>query len=130
MKEESGILGVSLAWLLVLAVFFGIAALLTGCGHNVATNAKGVGIRMAWTPDSLMPELNLGYFETGTGVIKENASFEYESAGIAGLNGESAVTGAEGNTTTRMKLKTAEQVTGYAVELEEAKAGYGGVKNR
>lgn len=120
MKKESGILGVSLAWLLVLAVFFGIAALLTGCGHNVATNAKGVGIRMAWTPDSLMPELNLGYFETGTGVIKENASFEYESA-VAGLNGESAVAGAEGNTTTKMKLKTAKQVTGYAVELEEAK---------
>lgn len=123
MKEESGILGGALAWLVVVAVFVALAGLLAGCGHNIATNAKGVGIRMAWTPDSLMPELNLGYFETGTGVIKENASFEYESAGIAGLNGETAVAGAEGNTTTKMKLKTAEQVTGYAVELEQAKAG-------
>lgn len=106
-----------------LVIIFAVSFFLmitTGCGHNVATNAKGVGLRMAWTPDSLMPELNLGYFETGTGVIKENATFEYESAGIAGLNGDK-VAGAEGNVTTKMKLETKEQITGYAVDLEKAK---------
>ena len=42
MKKESGILGVSLAWLLVLAVFFGIAALLTGC-ESLQNKAVGIG---------------------------------------------------------------------------------------
>ena len=42
MKKESGILGVSLAWLVVLAVFFGIAALLTGC-ESLQNKAVGIG---------------------------------------------------------------------------------------
>lgn len=42
MKEESGILGVSLAWLVVVAVFVALAGLLTGC-ESLQNKAVGIG---------------------------------------------------------------------------------------
>lgn len=92
---------------------------LTGCGHNIAVASKGVGVRLAWTPETIMPELNLGYFEVGSALVRENATFKYQSDSLASLNSatEKELTG--GNTGTTMSLATKQQANGYTVAQGE-----------
>ena len=78
----------------------------TGCGHNVAVSSKGIGIRLAWQPDSVSPELNIGYFEVSAGVIRENATFLFES--VNALNAEN------GDARSVTSLSTGEQANGYS----------------
>lgn len=94
-----------------------LSTAMCGCGHNIAVANKGIGARFAWTPDSMMPEINIGYYEVATGIVKENAEFKYKSAGLTGAEPKDI----RGNTTSEVTLKTEKQVTGYTVELEKAK---------
>lgn len=89
---------------------------LTGCGHNMAVASKGVGLRLAWTPETIMPELNLGYFEVGSALIRENATFNYQSDSLASLNGATEQELAGGNIGTTMSLTTKQQANGYTVK--------------
>lgn len=100
-----------------LVVVAAVAAVvgLTGCGHNMAVASKGVGARIAWTPDTIMPELNLGYFEVGSALVRENATFKYQSDSLASLNSATEKELTSGNIGTTMSLTTKEQVNGYTV---------------
>lgn len=104
---------------LIIALFLAclLVVLLSGCGHNIATASKGVGLRMAWTPDTIMPEVNLGYFEVGSALIRENASFEYKSDSLASLESENA----DGNIGTQISLVTKQQANGYTTKEESIK---------
>lgn len=88
---------------------------LTGCGHNMAVASKGIGVRLAWLPDSIMPELNLGYFEVGSALVRENATFKYQSDSLASLNSATEKELTSGNIGTTMSLTTKEQANGYTV---------------
>lgn len=88
---------------------------LTGCGHNMAVASKGVGLRLAWTPETIMPELNLGYFEVGSALVRENATFKYQSDSLASLNSATEKELTSGNIGTTMSLTTKEQANGYTV---------------
>ena len=101
--------------LIVVAAVIAVVGL-TGCGHNMAVASKGVGVRLAWTPETIMPELNLGYFEVGSALVRENTTFKYQSDSLASLNSatEKELTG--GNIGTTMSLTTKQQANGYTVE--------------
>ena len=101
--------------LLIVVTAFCTVTGLTGCGHNMAVASKGVGLRLAWTPETIMPELNMGYFEVGSALVRENATFKYKSDSLASLNSatEKELTG--GNIGTTMSLTTKQQANGYTV---------------
>ena len=105
--------------LLTMIMLAAMAALFAGCGHNVAVATKGIGVRLAWMPDSMMPELSLGYFETGAAVIRDKASFSYKSDSLGAL-GDQQPASATGNIGTSMTLKTGAQANGYLVKIAEA----------
>lgn len=104
--------------LIIVAAAIAMAGL-TGCGHNMAIASKGVGLRLAWTPETIMPELNLGYFEVGSALVRENATFKYESDSLASLNSATEKELTSGNIGTTMSLTTKEQANGYTVAQGE-----------
>lgn len=106
---------------LIIAAVIAVVGL-TGCGHNMAVASKGVGLRLAWTPETIMPELNLGYFEVGSALIRENATFEYQSDSLASLNSATEKELTSGNIGTTMSLTTKQQANGYTVAQGEKEA--------
>lgn len=107
--------------LVIVAAAIAMAGL-TGCGHNMAVASKGIGVRLAWLPDSIMPELNLGYFEVGSALVRENATFEYKSDSLASLNSATEKELTSGNIGTTMSLTTNQQANGYTVAQGEKEA--------
>lgn len=81
-----------------------IALLVTSCGHNIASQSKGIGIRVSWTGDSNFPELQAGYYDNNTGVIRGNATYTSSTATGGGL-----LTG-QGGTSQTFQLSTGIQV--------------------
>ena len=94
---------------------------LTGCGHNVATLSKGVRFNVGINPDTYMMSIGFDYGENVTVALKENAEAEYqgETTAAAGTGAESS---GEVSTGSRLTIKTGDQVTGYRVDLERARA--------
>lgn len=107
--------------LIIVAAVIAMAGLI-GCGHNMAVASKGVGLRLAWTPETIMPELNLGYFEVGSALIRENATFKYQSDSLASLNSATEKELTSGNIGTSMSLTTKQQANGYTVAHGEKEA--------
>ena len=94
--------------------------LLTGCGHNVATFSKGIRAVAGINPDTYTLSVGFDYGENVTIAVKEKAEASYhgETTGNAGSNEDLS---GEVVTGSRLELKTGDQVTGYVVDLEEAK---------
>ena len=104
-------------------IIFSITMLvLTGCASNIAVLSKGVGLQMTWQPDTLIPQINVGYYENSTAIIKNNAEYEYKSDGILGIGDTSrdaigvVTPTSSANSLTNMRLHTGEQIQGYEVE--------------
>lgn len=98
------------------------ALLLAGCGHSIGTGGKGVGVRMAWNPDSLLPELQLGYYECASAIVRENVKYEYQGSTSGGVNTATADSLAGGESGIKVKLITGEQQNGYTVSVAEARS--------
>ena len=90
---------ITLCLLLVVGAF-----VLTGCGHNIASQSKGIGIRVSWTGDSNFPELQAGYYDNNTGVIRGNATYTSSTATGGGL------LSGQGGTSQTFQLSTGIQV--------------------
>ncbi len=89
-----------------------VLILSTGCGHNFGANSKGIGVRVAWNPDSIMPEATIGYYEVGTIFVRENAKAQYYSDSIGVL--ESTEVG--GEIGTQLTIETQAQANGYSIK--------------
>jgi len=106
-------------WGAVFGILAIIAALLllTGCGHNIGTAFSGKFANVGYDPE--FNKFGIQYYNgvIVTGLNKEKTEthlvFEDTAEGNAGYK-----------TGTKMTYdhKTGEQVTGYVVDLEEAKA--------
>lgn len=94
------------------------ATLLVGCGHNFGVNSKGVGMRAAWNPDSLMPELSLGYYEVGSIAVRENATAIYETDSVGALTGDAIEGEATGTVGSKLSIETGAQANGYTIKNE------------
>lgn len=111
----------SLFLILGLAAFMMLA--LTGCGHNIGTAFSGKFANVGYDPE--FNKFGIQYYDgvIVTGLNKENTetklSFEDSAEGNGGYK-----------TGTKMTYdhKTGDQVTGYRVDLEEAKAKNQAVK--
>lgn len=111
-----------------LFLVLGLAALtvlaLTGCGHNAIQYSDGLGLEIGFIPEQYQMAVNFRYGKILSAVVKEKAEVSLESAGdfstdlATGQQPDNAATKA----TTKLTLKTGDQVTGYVVDLEEAKA--------
>ncbi len=56
------------------------AALLSAsCGHNITTYSKGVGVELAWKPETIMPAVRIGSYENLDTVHRENNQVRYTS---------------------------------------------------
>lgn len=108
-----------------------IIAMLAGCGHNVVVHSKGLGVETTLNPETFAFGVCLRYGDITTIAVKEKSQVSLES----GLKQESkldSVTDKAAVTTTgldtKLSVKTGDQVTGYTVELEKAKASESAVK--
>ena len=103
---------------LLLAIF--ITVLLAGCGHNAVQYSDGIGLEVGFIPEQYQVAVNFRYGKILSAVVKEKAEVTLESSGdfSAAENPASAST----NATTRLTLKTGDQVTGYVVDLAEVKS--------
>jgi len=108
-------------------IYFGAATMaavaLSGCGHSFGGGAKGIGLRCAWQPDTIMPELQFGYYEAGFACVREHAEYTYEGSGTGGVTGTVAVGALSGETGIKIGLKTGDQLNGYAVDVAKEKQG-------
>lgn len=100
---------VSLA-LFSFAVAF--ALLVTACGHNIATQTKGIGIDVSWTGNSYVPNLKLGYWDDNNAVVRGNTTVSSSTA--SGGN----VIGGGGGTSQTLQIATGTQVNeGYIKDI-------------
>lgn len=53
---------------------------LTGCGHNVQTSTKGIGINMSWQSDSYVPSVKVGYWDVTNATIRGNTTYTTTTA--------------------------------------------------
>ncbi|MDD4818107.1 MAG: hypothetical protein PHI85_09080 [Victivallaceae bacterium] len=104
----------------VLVVLALAAVMFAGCGHSFGGGGKGIGVRCAWQPDSLMPEFQLGYYETGFACVRENAAYTYNGSGSGGVNAGTADSLASGETGIEISLTTKQQVNGYVADIAKA----------
>lgn len=93
------------------------ALLSAGCGHNIGTAFSGKMVNLGYDPE--LNKLGIQYYDgvIVTGLDKENTHTQL-------VFEDTAETDAGHRTGTRMTYehKTGDQITGYRVELEEAKA--------
>lgn len=86
----------------IIAMF--IVFMVTGCGHNIASQSKGIGVNVSWNGDSYVPNVKLGYWDQNTAVVRGNTTFTSSTATGGGiLNGE-------GGTSQTLQLSTGTQV--------------------
>ncbi len=106
--------------LMLVGLLMFAAAMFAGCGHSFGGGGKGIGMRAAWQPDSLMPEFQLGYYETGFACVRENADYSYKGSGSGGVNGGSSSELLNGETGIEIGLTTKQQVNGYVADIAKA----------
>ncbi len=94
-----------------------------GCGHNIAVYSKGVGVEIAWRPNTIMPSLRFGSYENLDLVQKENNQVRYTSNNGAGFNWfglRSLISGDKSQDIgmgTVLEVKTGPQINGYAADV-------------
>ena len=105
--------------IIVIAIF--IAIMLCSCGHNVAIYSKGVGMELAWRPNTIMPSLRFGSYENVDLVQKENNDVRYTSNSGTGFDWLGLRTlfggGNAAGTSTVLEVKTGPQVNGYVADV-------------
>ena len=105
--------------ILVSAAF---AALLSaGCGHNALQYSDGIGLELGFIPEQYQLAINFRYGKILSAVVKEKAEVSLESTGGL-VSGGTSPQAADTQATTRLIMKTGDQITGYKVELEDVKA--------
>lgn len=57
----------------------GLTLILTGCGHNINSYSKGLGLEVSWNPDSFVPSGRVGFYEFLFTMNKENSHTRYNS---------------------------------------------------
>lgn len=98
---------IMLCLLLVIGAF-----LLTGCGHNIASQSKGIGIDVSWNGSNYVPNVRLGYWDDTTAVVRGNAAVSASTA-----TGGGALAG-EGGTSQTIEIATGTQVNeGYIKDI-------------
>lgn len=111
----------SLFLILGLAVF--ITLTMTGCGHNAVQYSDGIGLEIGFIPDQYQVAVNFRYGKILSAVVKEKSEVSLESTGgLVTADATTTAANADTKATTKLLLKTGDQVTGYVVDLEEAKA--------
>lgn len=106
-----------------ILIAIGLILLLTGCGHNAVQYSDGIGLEIGFIPDQYQVAVNFRYGKILSAVVKEKAEVTLESTGgLVTDNATPSAANADTKATTRLTLKTGDQVTGYVVDLEEVKA--------
>ena len=107
--------------ILILAAVSAAAILSAGCGHNALQYSDGIGLELGFIPEQYQVAVNFRYGKILSAVVKEKAEVTLESSGGLATDVGTSPQAADTQATTRLTLKTGDQITGYAVELEEAK---------
>ena len=104
-------------------LMIGLVLLMTGCGHNIAVYSKGLGVELAWRPNTVLPSLRFGSYENLDLVQKENNQVRYTSnngAGFSWFGLRSLLTGDKSQDIgmgTVIEFKTGPQINGYAADV-------------
>lgn len=99
-----------------------MSLLLAGCGHNISVYSKGVGLELAWRPNTIMPSVRFGSYENLDLVQKENNHVRYTSNNGVGFDwfGLKSLFGGDKDNGigmgTVLEVKTGPQINGYVTE--------------
>lgn len=103
-------------------IAFAVLLALVGCGHNISVYSKGVGVELAWRPNTAMPSIRFGSYENLDLVQKENNQVRYTSNNGVGFDWfglKSLFCGEKGNDIgmgTVLEVKTGPQINGYVAD--------------
>lgn len=103
-------------------IAFAVLLALVGCGHNISVYSKGVGVELAWRPNTAMPSIRFGSYENLDLVQKENNQVRYTSNNGVGFDWfglKSMFGGGKGNDIgmgTVLEVKTGPQINGYVAD--------------
>lgn len=96
--------------LVIMAVI--LAIIITGCGHNMVTQSKGIGIDVSWTGENYVPNIKLGYWDETSAAVRGNANVSASTASGGGL-----MVG-EGGTSQTFQIATGTQINeGYIKDI-------------
>ena len=94
--------------------------LLTGCGHNVVSYGDGIQLSTTINPEAGEFGVAFRHGKILTVCVRENVEVEMQGAGSGNAGTDGKTAGASNSGT--VKVKIGNQVTGYTVDLEKAKA--------
>ena len=103
-------------------IAFAVLLALVGCGHNISVYSKGVGVELAWRPNTAMPSIRFGSYENLDLVQRENNQVRYTSNNGVGFDWfglKSLFGGEKGNDIgmgTVLEVKTGPQINGYVAD--------------
>ena len=103
-------------------IAFAVLLALVGCGHNISVYSKGVGVELAWRPNTAMPSIRFGSYENLDLMQKENNQVRYTSNNGVGFDWfglKSLFGGGKGNDIgmgTVLEVKTGPQINGYVAD--------------
>lgn len=103
-------------------IAFAMLLALVGCGHNISVYSKGVGVELAWRPNTAMPSIRFGSYENLDLVQRENNQVRYTSNNGVGFDWfglKSLLGGGKGNDIgmgTVLEVKTGPQINGYVAD--------------
>jgi len=105
-----------------MLLFVAAALLVSGCGHNISVYSKGVGVEIAWRPNTVMPSLRMGSYENLDLCQRENNQVRYTSNtrtgfdwfGLKKLLGESTDDVGIG---TVLEVKSGPMTNGYVAQV-------------
>ena len=96
----------------IMAIAIVTVFMVTGCGHNIASQSKGIGIDVSWNGSNYVPNVRLGYWDDTTAVVRGNAAVSASTA-----TGGGALAG-EGGTSQTIEIATGTQVNeGYIKDI-------------
>ena len=112
----------SIIVLVLVAMILG--SLVTGCGHNVVTHSRGIGIDVSWDGSSYIPNLRLGQWDVTNAVVKENVDVEANTITKADVGATAGREQSGSNETQvaasggiQIKMKTGPQTNGYVTDV-------------
>lgn len=97
--------------ILIIAAIL-ITLLITSCGHNIASQSKGIGIDLSWNGSNYVPNVRLGYWDDTTAVVRGNTSVSASTATGGGM------LAGQGGTSQTLQIATGTQVNeGYIKDI-------------
>ena len=94
-----------------------------GCGHNAVSYGKGFAVETTANPETWTFGVSVRYGEIFTAAVKERAKVTLTtSAKATGTASDKSDLSDKSDTATTLTIETGDQVTGYTVDLEKAKA--------